>query len=227
MDDGKILQEADGLNPREPEADIQEDNEDTLEPKDPPCEENAGEPVKKERSAFVKGLISWGQVVLTALVLAILARTFLVVNATIESGSMENTIMTGDRIMCNRLAYLFREPERFEIVAFDFMDGNKKELLVKRIIGLPGETVVIEDGKVYIDGAEEPLRDDFIADPPEGDAGPFEVPEGHYFMLGDNRIHSYDSSRWPDPYVDGDDLRGAVSLRYFPNFTWFGGGQPE
>ena len=102
---------------------------------------------------------------------------------------MEQTIMTGDRVFGNRLAYKTKDQERFDIVIFKYPD-DPSQLFVKRVIGLPGETVNIVDGKVYINDSEEPLDDSFCPETPQGSFGPYEVPEGCYFMLGDNRNHS-------------------------------------
>ena len=98
-------------------------------------------------------------------------------------------IKMGDRIFGNRLAYINKDPQRFDIVIFKYPD-DETQLFIKRVIGLPGETVEIRDGKVYIDGAETPLDDSFTPEPPQGNWGPEVVPEGSYFMLGDNRNRS-------------------------------------
>ena len=145
---------------------------------------------------------------------------FVIINARIPTASMEETICVNDRIFGNRLAYLNHDPERYDIVVFKFPD-NEKKLYIKRIIGLPGETVEIIGGKVYIDGAEEPLRDDFCPETPVGDFGPYVVPENCYFMLGDNRIGSADSRYWQNPYVARDKILGKAGLRYWP-LTDFG-----
>ena len=86
----------------------------------------------------------------------------------------------------------------------------------KRVIGLPGETVNIVDGKVYINDSEEPLDDSFCPETPEGSFGPYTVPEGCYFMLGDNRNHSMDSRYWQNPFVEEDAIEAEVAVRYWP-----------
>lgn len=139
----------------------------------------------------------------------------LLINARVPSESMEKTIMTGDRFFGNRLAYLFSDPERFDIVVFKYPD-DESQLFVKRVIGLPGETVEIKEGKVYINGSETPLDDSFTPETPIGDYGPYVVPEDSYFMLGDNRNHSGDSRFWKQPYVEKEKIVGKAILRYFP-----------
>jgi signal peptidase I len=73
------------------------------------------------------------------------------------------------------------------------------------------------DGKVYIDGGAGPLRDEFVSEIPRGDFGPFEIPEGCYFMMGDNRNNSYDSRRWKNAFVERDAILGKAAVVYFPN----------
>ena len=154
-------------------------------------------------------------IIFVVMVVFVINNLFLI-NARIPSESMENTIMTGDRIFGNRLAYLSHDPERFDIVIFKFPD-DESQLFIKRVIGLPGETVEILDGKVYIDGSDTPLDDSFTAETPIGDFGPYVVPEGSYFMLGDNRNCSRDSRYWIHPFVQKDKILGKAVLRYFPS----------
>ena len=104
--------------------------------------------------------------------------------------------------------------------------GNEKEFYVKRIIGLPGETITIVNGVVYAadkDGNTIQLKDDFItACEPTGNFGPYVVPENSYFVLGDNRESSIDSRYWTSTnYVDRDLIIGKVKFRYYP-FNTFG-----
>ena len=150
----------------------------------------------------------------------VLLNQFVFVNARIPSGSMEKTIMTGDRLFGSRLAYRNADPERFDIVIFRYPDDESR-LFVKRVIGLPGETVTIRDGKVYIDDSAEPLADSFCPEKPVGNFGPYVVPEGSYFMLGDNRQHSNDSRLWENTFVAKEKIIGKAGLRYWP-ITKFG-----
>ncbi len=145
----------------------------------------------------------------------ILLNTFIFVNARIPSGSMEKTIMTGDRLFGNRLAYKKEDPQRYDIVIFRYPDDEKR-LFVKRVIGLPGETVIIMDGKVYIDGNIEPLADSFCPEKPTGYFGPYTVPEGCYFVMGDNREHSNDSRFWLNKFVKKEKIIGKAGFRYWP-----------
>ena len=140
---------------------------------------------------------------------------FLIVNAQIPSGSMENTIMTGDRVVGNRLSYLTKDPERYDIIIFKYPD-DESQLFIKRIIGLPGETVEIRDGHIYIDGSSEPLEDVETKEYMVGNYGPYTIPEGCYFVMGDNRNDSKDSRYWIHPYVSKDKILGKAVFRYWP-----------
>lgn len=169
------------------------------------------------------------KMIVIVVVIVLFVNNFVLINAKIPSESMENTIMTGDRVFGYRLAYGFnvdlfgshfskktKDPERFDIIIFKYPD-DESQLFIKRLIGLPGETVEIKDGKVYIDGAEEPLDDSFVPETPRGDFGPYVVPEDSYFMLGDNRENSRDSRFWDNTFVTFDQIVGKAVVRYFPS----------
>lgn len=165
-----------------------------------------------------KEILEWIGILAIAAVIAFVLNTFIVANSTIGSGSMESTIMTGDRVFGSRLAYLFAEPERGDIVIFDHPTGPSKEetRLVKRIIGLPGETVTIRDGQVYIDEEEMPLEENYLNEAMQTADFSVQVAEGCYFMMGDNRNHSVDARSWGDPDVPEDKIIAKVLIRYYP-----------
>ena len=167
------------------------------------------------KNSIWKELWEYIKMIIFVVVVVLIVNNFLLINARVPSESMEKTIMTGDRFFGNRLAYLFDDPERFDIVVFKYPD-DESQLFAKRLIGLPGETVEIKDGKVYINGSETPLDDSFTPETPTGDYGPYVVPEGSYFMLGDNRNHSGDSRFWKQPYVEKEKIVGKAIFRYFP-----------
>lgn len=160
--------------------------------------------------------------IIIAVVVALLLKTFVFANAVVPTGSMLNTIQKGDRIIASRLAYINDEPERYDIVIFKYPDDESK-YFVKRVIGLPGETVQIVNGIVYVtktDGETVQLDDSFVTNcVPVGDYGPYEVPEDCYFMLGDNRNYSKDSRFWENKYVHKDKIIGKVKFRYYPNIS--------
>lgn len=179
--------------------------------------DNLQQPEKDGQKPFnlKREIISWILVVVTAFLLAFVTTHYVIIKAEVPSGSMENTIMTGDRIVGNRLAYLLTEPKRGDIVIFKFPDDETQNY-VKRVIGLPGETVQVTDGVVYING--EPLEEDYLKEEMYGNTEEFVVPEGSYFMMGDNRNSSYDSRKWENSYVEEEKILGKAWFRYSPSF---------
>lgn len=178
-------------------------------------EKNQEEQQQQPAQSVWKEIWDYAKIILVVFVIAFLLGHFVYINARVPSGSMEQTIMTGDRVFGNRLAYKNKEPERFDIVIFKYPD-DPSQLFVKRVIGLPGETVNIVDGKVYINDSEEPLDDSFCPETPEGSFGPYTVSEDCYFMLGDNRNHSMDSRYWTNTFVEKDAIEAQVAVRYWP-----------
>ena len=175
----------------------------------------------------------YARMIILVVVIVTVVNNVVLINAKIPSPSMEKTIMTGDRIFGFRLAYginidffghnytkKFRDPERFDIVIFKYPDDERK-LYIKRVIGLPGEKVQILDGKVYINGSDTPLDEPYLPEPMEGSYGPYEVPEGCYFMMGDNRNDSWDARYWSNTYVAKDKILGKAIFTYWP-FAHFG-----
>lgn len=199
-----------------------EENETKTEVTEELREENGtGKKEKKEEPhSALRELLSWVLTFAVAIVAALFIKYCLIINADVPTGSMENTIMPGDRLIGNRLAYLKEGPQRGDIVVFHYPD-NEKELFVKRVIGLPGESVHIEDAKVYIDGVEleEPyLKEEWTIATGTYD---FEVPEDCYLMLGDNRNNSKDARYWENKYVNIDKILGKALFIYWP-FSDFG-----
>ncbi len=166
----------------------------------------------------VKEIFSWISIIVVAAVIALVLNLFIIANSRVPSASMENTIMTGDRVVGFRLTYLFQEPKRGDVIIFKFPD-DESLYYVKRIIGEPGDVVDIKDGKVYLNNSETPLEEDYIKEPmiPEAPMH-FEVPEDSYFCMGDNRNNSADSRRWVHPFVHKDKIIAKVIFRYFPGF---------
>ena len=162
-----------------------------------------------------KEVFSWVRMFAIVIVVVFVLTQFIIINAKIPSGSMENTIMTGDRVFGNRLAYIFGEPKRFDIIIFRYPD-DEKQLFIKRIIGLPGETVEIHDGQIFIDGSKTPLKDVTTKEFMQGSFGPYTVPDNCYFVMGDNRNNSKDSRYWEHTFVTDDEIVGKAFLRYWP-----------
>ena len=147
----------------------------------------------------------------------LLINSFVLINARIPSESMEPTIQKGNQIFGSRLTYRFRDPERFDIIIFRYPD-DESQFFIKRLIGLPGETVRIENGQVFINDGAKPLDDSYVAEEWGFFDEPmiFEVPEDCYFCMGDNRNHSNDSRYWQNHFVTRDEILGKAVLRYWP-----------
>ncbi len=169
----------------------------------------------EKKKAIIKEIISYIVTFLIALAIGLFINRFIISSIRVPTGSMMPTIQIGDRLFGNRLAYINSEPERGDIVVFPWPD-NEEETYIKRIIGLPGETIQIIDGMVYINGSNKPLEEPYLKEKAYGSFGPYEVPEGCYFMLGDNRNGSADSRYWQNPYVEGDKIQSKAICVYFP-----------
>lgn len=148
-----------------------------------------------------------------------LLTTYIILTGYVPSGSMENMIMTEDRILANRMAYWSSDPQRGDIAVFyapDEKAHGEIKYFVKRVIGLPGETITIRDNQLFVNGIrlEEPYIREELHTYGDGD---YKVPEGHYFMLGDNRENSKDSRYWNSKYVPKEDICGKVFLKYSLN----------
>lgn len=177
---------------------------------------------EKEPKSKLREAIDFCIPIVIAVIVAILLKSFVFANAVVPTGSMLNTIQEGDRIIASRLAYINEDPQRYEIIIFKYPD-DEEQYFVKRVIGLPGETVNIVNGVVYVtqtNGETIQLDDSFITTgEPLGDFGPFEVPEDSYFMMGDNRNGSWDSRYWTNKYVHKSKIIGKVKFRYYPNIS--------
>ncbi len=175
------------------------------------------ERAKSRRLRILYEILDWSRVIVTGFAMAFVISHTLIANAQVPTGSMEDTIMPGSRIIINRLSYVSKEPSRGDIVSFYYPDDGKSVYL-KRIIGLPGECVEGRAGKVYIDG--KALEEGYVKEALCSDFGPFLVPSDSYFMMGDNRNNSWDSRYWKQPYVDAKEIIGRAEFEYFPGFKW-------
>jgi len=134
---------------------------------------------------------------------------------TVVMSSMEPNFQDGDCIMVNKVSYRSSGPQRGEVIIFD-PPFSSEYPYIKRVIGLPGETVEIKDEKVFIDGV--PLEEEYIMAPPNYTMPSQEVPENEYFVLGDNRNNSNDShNSWTVPR---DNIIGKAWFTYWPPNKW-------
>ena len=153
---------------------------------------------------------NWVLPVIIAVVLAVLINKFLIFKVYIPSSSMEPTLNVGDNLFVTRV-YNPEKLHRGDIVVFDSKELN--ETVIKRLIGLPGDTIKIDGGVVYVNGKK--LDEPYVKNPMDT-YGEYKVPEGKYFFLGDNRANSNDARFWKNPYIDGSDIRGKAQIRIYP-----------
>ena len=151
-----------------------------------------------------------------ALVVATLLRTFVVEPRFIPSGSMEPTLQVGDRILVDKISANWQAPTYGDILVFypprsPAIDDNSKAY-IKRLIGMGGDRIAIVNGKVYRNGA--PLDEPYIAEPPFYNMRMVTVPQGYYWMMGDNRNHSNDSHVWG--FLPQQNVIGKAVFRFFP-----------
>lgn len=159
--------------------------------------------------------------ILVALVI-VLVLTAVIKPTIVKESSMEPTLYENHYLIINKLAYKTGEPQRGDIIVFESdletEDGDKK-LLIKRIVGLPGETITIENENVYING--QLLEEDYLKDGiTPGEITDCQVPEGQLFVMGDNRVVSIDSRELG--CIDEDTVMGKAVLRLYP-FNQIGG----
>lgn len=191
---------------------------------------------EEEKISLWKELLSWVEIIVVAVLISLFLTKVVLVNALVPSSSMETLISPGDRLFGNRLTYKFKDPERFDVVIFKY-PVDEDENYIKRVIGLPGETVTIENAKVYINDSETPLEENYLPEEwvIENDGFVFEVPEDCYLMLGDNRNVSEDARYWAEEayecgladsvedgesytYVSRDKILGKAMFTYWPHF---------
>lgn len=182
---------------------------------------------KNIKRFIIKEILSYIKILVIAALIALIFTKFVIINAQVPTGSMENTINVNDRLIGFRLAYLFSEPQRGDIIIFKYPDDETQNF-VKRVIGTPGDVVEITEGKVYVNGVE--LVEDYIKEAmiDDGTSQTYIVPEDSYFVLGDNRNSSKDSRYWDTTsYVTKDEILAKVIFKYYdgdkakPTFSLF------
>jgi len=188
-------------------------DDDDLLPKPPEPE--------KSRNRF-RTTVEWLLVIGGALLVALLVRTFFIQAFWIPSDSMEPTLHKGDRVLVNKLSYKLHDVHRGDVIVFKRPDAARSanpdddiEDLIKRVIGLPGDTIETVDGVINING--DPLPEPYLPEGTRSDSPPVErqvVPEGHYFVMGDNRGNSQDS-RYFGPIEEGL-IVGRAFVRIYP-----------
>ncbi|NLJ73527.1 MAG: signal peptidase I [Firmicutes bacterium] len=166
---------------------------------------------KSEIREYIEALV-------IAVILALFIITFIAQSFLVEGSSMEPSLHHGQRLMVEKISYRIGEPKRGQIVVFKYPSDRRRKF-IKRIIGLPGDEIMIRNGYLHLNGIR--MEEDFINGPTYGTYsaptfGPVVVPEDSYFVLGDNRRNS-DDSRYPDVgFVSQKDLVGRALFVYWP-----------
>ncbi|RYL94447.1 signal peptidase I [Sporolactobacillus sp. Y61] len=166
---------------------------------------------------------AWVRAIGIAILVVIIVRSFILGNYIVDGPSMMPTLYSGDRLIVNKINYKLSQPDRFDVVIFH---ATKKDDYVKRIIGLPGDTIKYANDQLYINN--KPVNEPFLKTSKkellssqltwdytlEGLTGVAKVPSGKYWVMGDNRQNSVDSRIFG--FVDQDQVVGKVDLRYWP-----------
>ena len=181
-----------------------------------------------ERSSGARAFFDWVAVIAVALLVAFVVRGFVLAHFVVEGQSMATTLETGDRVFVNKLSYRLHDPNRGDVVVLHQITGTSERDLIKRVVGLPGETIemtgcvvrITEQGSDAPQILDEPYLDK--ADRAPGTCGPDVtsqvVPDDHVFVMGDNRGGSQDS-RALGP-ISEDDLVGRAFIVFWPRHNW-------
>lgn len=157
---------------------------------------------------FIK---DWVIPISAAIIIALLIRQFLFFTIDVPSCSMDPTIKIGDHIEVTKI-YNYKNIKRGDVIVFN--SKELKERLIKRVIGLPNETVEVKpDGTVLVNNQK--INEPYVKNN-GGKSGTYKVPKGKYFFMGDNRSNSYDSRYWNEPYIGTSDIIGKARFIYFP-----------
>lgn len=199
-------------------------------------------PLKPKKAHSVFGELWF--MILVGFLVVVIVKGFLVQTFYIPSGSMETTLLCNDRVLVNRLAYLGGGPSRKDVIVFRNWNDTGEDVtptpfpknvvnalregigfgrggsddLIKRVIGLPGDTIEVRDNRAIVNG--DPLDEPYVfvdGEGPAPDFGPVTVPPGHYFMMGDHRNNSQDSRQEEGGrFVDEDAIVGRAFVRFWP-----------
>ena len=189
----------------------------SLQPSEPPQPPKNGPAHRKSNGSSARSIVEWVVILVAALTVAIVVKTFLIQAFYIPSGSMEPTLHPGDRVLVNKLSYDLHPIHRGDIVVFRRPPSEAGDTtirdLIKRVIGLPGDRIEARDGVVYING--QALKEPYLPAGTVTTTLPLTtVPSGQYFVLGDNRGNSKDS-RFIGP-IPGHLIVGRAFVRVWP-----------
>ena len=156
-------------------------------------------------------LWEWIKSIIIAIIIALLIRGYVVETFLVDGLSMMPTLDDYERLIVNKFVYRFREPEHGDIIVFQYSQDRD---FIKRVIAKGGDTVRVNGERVYLNGV--PLEEEYVNEYPYGDFGPAVVPEGHFFVLGDNRNNSWDSREPSVGFVSSERIKGKAFLVYWP-----------
>ncbi len=194
----------------------------TPPPVEPSPEEAVIQPASKVTSG-ARAFFDWMIVIVVALLVAFVVRAFVIAHFVVEGESMYSTLDTGYRVFVNKLSYRLHDPNRGDVVVLHQITGASERDLIKRVIGLPGETIEMRNCTVLIDGKvlDEPYLDPEVVTPTDC-GGDYVldgvIPENHVFVMGDNRGGSQDS-RFIGP-INENDLVGRAFVVFWPRSHW-------
>jgi signal peptidase I len=173
--------------------------------------DSAPPPPKKRRTSWLRELL---ETAVLTIAIFLVVRVALQ-NFRVEGSSMEPNLHNDEYILVNKVDYLLHSPQRGDVIVFQAVPaGQPDKDFIKRIIGLPGETVAVHNNTVFINGRA--LLESFPREPMDYTFGPRKVPRDDYFVLGDNRDNSYDSSKWATPWLPRQDIIGKAWVSYWP-----------
>ena len=169
---------------------------------------------EKPQKSMKQEIFEWVMVFVVAAALAFVVRTFIFEPVRVDGSSMLNTLTDSDFMIATKFDYLLGDPERFDIVICDYPNTDDGKYRVKRVIGMPGETIELRAGELYVDG--EHVEQNFDMTENETYFGPLTVPEGCYFVMGDNRNNSKDSRSAMVGPLKRSQIKGHVRCVVFP-----------
>ena len=171
----------------------------------------------KPKKSIQREIFEWIVTIVAALAIAFVIRTFLFEPVRVDGGSMLETLQNGEVMFVTKYDYLGKDPERFDVVICHYPDRGTTNF-VKRVVGLPGDTVEIKDGYLYVNGTK--YGETYIEHRPLTDFPATEVPEGCYFVMGDNRSNSHDSRAYDVGPLTRSQILGHVRQVIFPFSAW-------
>ena len=148
---------------------------------------------KKYKKIVIKIII----ILIFIIIMLILINAYLIININVPTESMENTIHVDNKLIGSRISYIISDINRYDIVVAEDPFINNR-MIVKRVVGLPGENVIIKEGDIYINGSKNPLKESYLKEKwvKNNNGYVFDIPQNHYLLLGDNRNNSADARLW-------------------------------